>query len=68
MYQTTVTYISDILTSSAHCGCDTPASPVNCPVGESSARTLPCIMNPLKSGLSMPPKSVTGLKEETHNK
>ena len=52
------------LTSLSHCGCDTPVSPVNSPVGESSATTLPCIMNPLKSGLSVPPDSVTGVKRE----
>ena len=52
------------LTSSAHCGCDTPVSPVNSPARESSATTLPCIINPLKSGLSVPPDSVTGLTIE----
>ena len=47
------------LTSLAHCSCDKPGPLVNSPVGESSVTTLACIMNPLKSGLSVPPDSVT---------
>ena len=47
------------ITSPSHCGCEIPADPVNWPVGNPSAATLPCIETPPKSGLSAPPVNVS---------
>lgn len=41
------------------CVCETPAEPVNWPVGDPSATTLPCIKTPPKPGLSAPPVNVS---------